>query len=763
MSLQNEDSLFNAAEQLTQFPETDGSPPTSLSLESGANPAILERSDEDLSRVTNADFVGALTVELEAGASLLVCTKLGDPEFGGWNPVPASKLSTVCATGSNNYFNCASFRPADDGSYRARRENFSKVHCIVLDDVGTKVPRGRFGAILPSWEIETSPGNFQYGYIFDTPLTDKEEFTQLQKVIIDAGLCDPGAVGVARWARMPQGVNGKTKYKSANGAKFQVRLREWRPEARYSPAEIMTGLGLTYKHNTSGFAQNLAGPADRIADVEKLPELLSQIDPDCGRHKWVNVLMAVHNVTRGSEAGFELVNEWSSQGHKYKGVNDIRAQWRSFRLDIANPLGMGTLHMYARDAQANQPSTRATSFEAPCIQIAQVNPLKRYTLTDHMPELEKQKVNQVLIFGELVLLGQATVIYARPNAGKTLIMLHLIIEAIKNKRIEPDKLIYINMDDNSSGLLEKVRLASEYGFHMVADGYKGFQAKTFQRSMQEMVEKDTARGVIVVLDTLKKFVNTMNKDESRGFTQLVRQFCMKGGTLIALSHTNKNPGADGKVKYTGTTDIVDDFDCAYTLEAISDQLDTTKKVVEFTNIKRRGDVALSAGYSYVQPGSYHDILLSVEEVNASALEPIKQATERQSDTDLISVVEACIASGVNTKMLMIDAVAKQANVSKRAVLKVIEKYSGDDACIHRWKFVVRARGAQVFELLPRPTSAEVPTSDAAELIETAPHKENVEGQTELSDEQRFHLSIIEEAKGWLPVGNAHMSSVVDEF
>ncbi|MBK6928404.1 MAG: hypothetical protein IPH15_13015 [Comamonadaceae bacterium] len=165
--------------------------------------------------------------------------------------------------------------------------------------------------------------------------------------------------------------------------------------------------------------------------------------------------------------------------------------------------------------------------------------------------------------------------------------MHLIIRAIRLELVDPAKVFYINMDDNSTGLVEKNLLAEEYGFNMLADGHQGFHAKLFPESMEQMIEDNSVGGAIVILDTLKKFTNTMDKTKSSAFAGVVRRFVMKGGTVVALAHTNKNPGADGKAIYAGTADIVQDFDCAYMLEAVSQHADPTMKVIEFTNIKRR--------------------------------------------------------------------------------------------------------------------------------------------------------------------------------
>lgn len=214
-------------------------------------------------------------------------------------------------------------------------------------------------------------------------------------------------------------------------------------------------------------------------------------------------------------------------------------------------------------------------------------------------------------------------------------------------------------------------------------------------------------GVTVVLDTLKKFTNLMDKGKSTDFAKVIRQFSLKGGTVIGLAHANKNPGADGRAMYSGTSDIVDDFDCAYMLNTVSQQSDLTQKVVEFSNIKRRGNVALTAAYSYTLDRDipYNELLLSVQEVNPDQLMSVKQATEVQSDADIIKVIAGCIRDGIDSKMKLADAAAERAECSKRSALKVVDKYTGNDPAIHQWSFTVRERGAKVFMLLVPPSGS----------------------------------------------------------
>jgi hypothetical protein len=447
------------------------------------------------------------------------------------------------------------------------------------------------------------------------------------------------------------------------------------------------------------------------ASSDDLSRLLKCLDPDMGYDNWVRVLMAIFFETKGHEDGLDLAIRWSAKGDKYKGDREITEKWRSFDLDHATPVRLGTLIAMVTDAghdlaeilgppepfercgtEVVQPDVRKpTTLTAP-------TPLDRYSLLGKSDEIERQAVEQTPILGQIVLKGQATAIYAEPNSGKTATTVRLLIDAISEGRIDPSKVYYLNMDDSGQGLLIKNRIAEEYGFHMLSEGYRGFEASKFIETIGEIIANDQARGVIIVLDTLKKFTDLMDKKASSRFTRFARAFVLKGGTLIALAHTNKNRDAQGRPVPSGTSDIKDDFDCAYTISAAEDGYD---KIAHFKNIKRRGDVPERVAYRFsnVRGISYHDLLLSIALVDDSKIEDFERIEEIRSDSDVITAVATAIESGIKTKMKLGEAVAAKLGISRRKVNTVIEKYTGTDPKQHRWSFERRERGAQVFALL----------------------------------------------------------------
>jgi hypothetical protein len=139
----------------------------------------------------------------------------------------------------NSYFTISSFHRDDKGQVRRSKETFAALHCVVLDDVGTKVGIELI-KLEPSWRLETSEGNEQFGYILRDPIADIKAADNLLERLINKGLTDPGANGAStRYMRRVNGVNGKT-----NPA-FVCKLRVWEPGRRYTPEQICDGLGLS--------------------------------------------------------------------------------------------------------------------------------------------------------------------------------------------------------------------------------------------------------------------------------------------------------------------------------------------------------------------------------------------------------------------------------------------------------------------------------------------------------------------------------------
>ena len=161
---------------------------------------------------------------------------------------------------ANNYFSLAVFKPDEAGRYRRQKARFYALYAVMLDDVGNKVDKERM-TLPPSWMLETSPGNYQAGYLLREPLTDGLVTDKLMNAIVAAGLCDPGANGPrARLARLPIAVNGK------HSPPFDCKMVIWSPELRYSTDELVDGLQLEMMQVTRPKRHKSRMAQDRLTD-----------------------------------------------------------------------------------------------------------------------------------------------------------------------------------------------------------------------------------------------------------------------------------------------------------------------------------------------------------------------------------------------------------------------------------------------------------------------------------------------------------------
>ena len=199
---------------------------------------------ETTDSVGNDEFLRVVFGDDTGDKRPVVVSFIGNPakvQKGAWFGLPWNShagSNPGCPVDANNYFSLAVFQPDEAGQYRRQKARFHALHAVMLDDVGSKVAMDRL-TLPPSWLIETSPGNFQAGYILSPPLTDGIAADHLMNAIVSAGLSDPGANGPrARLARLPVAVNGK------HMPPFHCQLISWNPDRRYGEHELIDGLQL---------------------------------------------------------------------------------------------------------------------------------------------------------------------------------------------------------------------------------------------------------------------------------------------------------------------------------------------------------------------------------------------------------------------------------------------------------------------------------------------------------------------------------------
>jgi len=393
----------------------------------------------------------------------------------------------------------------------------------------------------------------------------------------------------------------------------------------YTPQEFLLGAG--YKQRGATFCHPNSGGGSYSAGVKEIDGLLrvnalSPNDPLCTDGK------GAHDAF----SAFTILNHSGDRDAALKDAGDnllaigVLSWNEDKQREYAKANGIPEMHHHDEEGWKKE---KPQSFD-----------LTKFSLAGQLNEMRQKMLADKFVLNGLAIYGQATVFYAPPNSGKTLLTLKLLIEGIEAGEIAGDAVFYINADDSYKGLVNKLELAEKHGFNMLAPGHMGFESKQFVTYLRKMISEGSASGKIIILDTLKKFTDTMDKKIASDFMRAGREFVSNGGTLILLAHTNKKRDNDGKPIYGGTSDIVDDVDCAYILDPVKPGPFDSHKTVLLENIKSRGDVERSVGYSYlIDPHDYGELLNSVKPIIEkdvkAALEREKTAAQEEKDRPLI--------------------------------------------------------------------------------------------------------------------------------
>jgi hypothetical protein len=420
-----------------------------------------------------------------------------------------------------------------------------------------------------------------------------------------------------------------------------------------------------------------------------------------------NRWMSSHESDR--DVGVGKANDSGSSGDAfdlfmfYEHGNDrnaaLKALGNAFTTSDGTTLSKANQRNYMQQAASDGVMGSAIAITSGAIPFS----LNVFSLNGQSKEMRAKMLDDKFVLGRLAILGQSTAIFAKPNGGKTLLAIWLLIEQIKSGEIDGNDVYYINADDNHKGITQKLELAEQHGFIMLAPGYHGFKADQLSVYLDRLIQSDQARGKVIVLDTVKKFTDIMDKREGSKFGEAVRQFVAHGGTVIMLAHTNKHRDVDGKLVFSGTSDLVDDCDCAYLLDTISDD-GSPKRVVEFENIKSRGDVASKSGYSFDSSDgkSYKQRLESVSPVDDKEREAAEHRRildeQLERDKDAIHTIREClIAQDKMQKTELIKAATERSAISKIKLTKALHRYTGGNKAEHQyWRVDVKDKNAHIY-------------------------------------------------------------------
>lgn len=189
--------------------------------------------------------------------------------------------------------------------------------------------------------------------------------------------------------------------------------------------------------------------------------------------------------------------------------------------------------------------------------------------------------------------GHITVIVAHPNGAKTLHMCALLKQQL-DQGIDLSNVYYFNEDDSAFGSVSKSEIFQDLPINFITGSEQekdSFYSKPsdLYDVMDALIQGGQANGVVIILDTLKKFMDVMRKGGQSSVgdkMQKFRAFTQAGGTIIGLAHANKGRDEEGRPIFAGVQDLEDDIDQMYFLSPETEKEDT-EQVVAITLGKER--------------------------------------------------------------------------------------------------------------------------------------------------------------------------------
>ena len=134
------------------------------------------------------------------------------------------------------------------------------------------------------------------------------------------------------------------------------------------PLDKVDNVVLIYKTGGSKPPFRNTGMFDDILGPESLPNfnrievavMLAVLNPDVSHSEWIEIGMAIHHESQGSDEGFDLWNDWSAKGKKYK-KHAMKKPWYSFKHKDGG-VTIGTLKYLAQN-KGWEPKSAIIQFE----------------------------------------------------------------------------------------------------------------------------------------------------------------------------------------------------------------------------------------------------------------------------------------------------------------------------------------------------------------------------------------------------------------
>ena len=200
-------------------------------------------------QVTNNEFLEVIFSSKENDEYLWVNHHAGDPveynengksgQFWAGKRIHQFNDCPSDAKNENAYFSVSLLKKQARRIARAK-QYASRLPVVVLDDANNV-------EFTPTYQLETSAGNYQVGLMLDQPIRDVEVGSRLMGELVRQNrvASDKSGNNVVRYARLPCGSNGKYD------PPYRHQMIQWNPERTFTLREVCDYLELDFNYITT--------------------------------------------------------------------------------------------------------------------------------------------------------------------------------------------------------------------------------------------------------------------------------------------------------------------------------------------------------------------------------------------------------------------------------------------------------------------------------------------------------------------------------
>lgn len=303
----------------------------------------------------------------------------------------------------------------------------------------------------------------------------------------------------------------------------------------------------------------MAGREPKLGlSVGEMEHYLSFLDPSMGREPWLRVGMALSHECDGDDTGFEIWDEWSSEGDTYPGTEALRYQWESFKpapgkrqVTMASVIRMAKEAGYRPTEAASREEVLAKAeaimAELPKKSTGRFGPVPIYELTQREP--------MGWLIKSVLPKAQLGILFGASGSGKTFVALDLAFSmargiAWRERRTTKCRVVVIAAEGGSGIGKRAEAYALHHGFDLRdVDSLRVITAAPNFLENEDISEviaeiKNSGGADVIITDTLAQVSPGANENTSDDMGRVLANINLLHEAIGAMNLVVHHAGKD---------------------------------------------------------------------------------------------------------------------------------------------------------------------------------------------------------------------------